>query len=94
MIADTLDTFADGDYTNSPTWTPYVAAQVTIAAGGMVCTVPVTNEGAAASTPQTRNIGVFQFESSGMRRYMKDLKPTVFEDLALMSSTPCAKVGT
>ena len=25
--------------------------------------------------------GVFQFESSGMRRYMKDLKPTEFEDL-------------
>ncbi len=25
--------------------------------------------------------GVFQFESAGMRRYMKDLKPTVFEDL-------------
>jgi DNA polymerase III subunit alpha len=27
------------------------------------------------------NTGVFQFESSGMRRYMKELKPTVFEDL-------------
>lgn len=25
--------------------------------------------------------GVFQFESSGMRRYMKELKPTVLEDL-------------
>ena len=25
--------------------------------------------------------GVFQFESSGMRRYMKDLKPTEIEDL-------------
>ncbi len=28
--------------------------------------------------------GVFQFESSGMRRYMKDLKPTVLEDIIAM----------
>ena len=28
--------------------------------------------------------GVFQFESSGMRRYMKELKPTEFEDLIAM----------
>ncbi|MFA5352357.1 MAG: DNA polymerase III subunit alpha [Candidatus Gracilibacteria bacterium] len=28
--------------------------------------------------------GVFQFESSGMRRYLKDLKPTEFEDLIAM----------
>jgi len=28
--------------------------------------------------------GVFQFESSGMRRYLKDLKPTVFEDIIAM----------
>lgn len=28
--------------------------------------------------------GVFQFESSGMRRYMKDLKPTELEDLIAM----------
>jgi len=28
--------------------------------------------------------GVFQFESSGMRRYLKDLKPTRFEDLIAM----------
>lgn len=30
------------------------------------------------------NTGVFQFESSGMRRYMRELKPTVFEDLIAM----------
>jgi DNA polymerase-3 subunit alpha len=30
--------------------------------------------------------GVFQFESSGMRRYLKDLKPTQFEDLIAMVS--------
>ncbi|MEA2065241.1 MAG: DNA polymerase III subunit alpha [Patescibacteria group bacterium] len=28
--------------------------------------------------------GVFQFESSGMRRYLKQLKPTVFEDIIAM----------
>ncbi|MFH0833932.1 MAG: DNA polymerase III subunit alpha [Patescibacteria group bacterium] len=28
--------------------------------------------------------GVFQFESSGMRRYLKDLQPTQFEDLIAM----------
>jgi DNA polymerase-3 subunit alpha len=30
--------------------------------------------------------GVFQMESSGMRRYLKQLKPTVFEDLIAMVS--------
>ena len=28
--------------------------------------------------------GVFQFESAGMKRYLKDLKPTVFEDVIAM----------
>jgi DNA polymerase-3 subunit alpha len=28
--------------------------------------------------------GVFQFESSGMKRYLKELKPTIFEDLIAM----------
>jgi DNA polymerase-3 subunit alpha len=30
--------------------------------------------------------GVFQFESSGMRRYLKELKPTEFEDLVAMNA--------
>lgn len=29
-------------------------------------------------------VGVFQFESSGMRRYLKELKPTEFEDVVAM----------
>ncbi len=33
---------------------------------------------------KTETTGVFQFESSGMRRYLKDLKPTQFEDLIAM----------
>jgi DNA polymerase III subunit alpha len=28
--------------------------------------------------------GVFQFESSGMKRYLKELKPTIFEDIIAM----------
>lgn len=31
-------------------------------------------------------IGVFQFESSGMRKYIKQLQPTVFEDLVAMGA--------
>ena len=31
-------------------------------------------------------IGVFQFESAGMQRYMKELKPTKFEDLIAMNA--------
>ena len=30
--------------------------------------------------------GVFQFESDGMRRYLKELKPSSFEDLIAMVS--------
>lgn len=30
--------------------------------------------------------GVFQFESAGMKRYLKDLKPTVFEDIVAMGA--------
>ncbi len=33
-----------------------------------------------------RTIGTFQFESEGMRRYLKQLKPTVFEDLIAMNA--------
>jgi DNA polymerase-3 subunit alpha len=31
-----------------------------------------------------RTTGIFQLEGSGMRRYLKELKPTVFEDIAVM----------
>ena len=31
-------------------------------------------------------IGVFQYESAGMQKYMKDLKPTVFADLIAMNA--------
>ena len=31
-------------------------------------------------------IGIFQFESAGMRRYLEELKPTVFDDLIAMAA--------
>ncbi len=33
---------------------------------------------------QGRTVGTFQFESDGMRKYLRELKPTVFEDLIAM----------
>lgn len=33
-----------------------------------------------------RTIGTFQFESSGMQRYLRELHPTVFEDLIAMNA--------
>ena len=31
-------------------------------------------------------VGIFQYESAGMQKYMKELKPTVFEDLIAMNA--------
>ncbi len=33
-----------------------------------------------------RTVGTFQFESAGMRKYLKELHPTVFEDLIAMNA--------
>jgi DNA polymerase-3 subunit alpha len=35
---------------------------------------------------QAETVGIFQFESSGMRDYLRKLKPTVFEDLVAMNA--------
>ena len=35
---------------------------------------------------QGRTIGTFQFESNGMQKYLRELKPTVFEDLIAMNA--------
>ena len=35
---------------------------------------------------QGRTVGTFQFESEGMRKYLRELKPTVFEDLIAMNA--------
>ena len=31
-------------------------------------------------------VGIFQYESSGMQKYLRDLKPTIFEDLIAMNA--------
>jgi DNA polymerase-3 subunit alpha len=31
-------------------------------------------------------LGVFQFESAGMKRYLRDLKPTEFGDIVAMGA--------
>lgn len=33
-----------------------------------------------------RTVGIFQYESAGMQKYMRDLKPTVFADLIAMNA--------
>ena len=33
-----------------------------------------------------KTVGVFQYESPGMQKHMKDLKPTVFDDLIAMNA--------
>ena len=35
---------------------------------------------------QGRTVGTFQFESPGMQKYLRELKPTVFEDLIAMNA--------
>jgi DNA polymerase III subunit alpha len=46
-----------------------------------ISTIPLNDKKTFELLQRGETTGVFQFESSGMRRYMKDLKPTEFEDL-------------
>ena len=48
--------------------------------------IPVTDEKTFEVFQNAQTTGVFQFESAGMKRYLKELKPTVFEDLIAMNS--------
>ncbi|HPN54613.1 MAG TPA: DNA polymerase III subunit alpha [Candidatus Moranbacteria bacterium] len=47
-------------------------------------TIPLDNKETFELLQQARTTGVFQLESSGMKRYLKLLKPTVFEDIIAM----------
>ena len=49
-----------------------------------VSAIPMNDEKTFKLFQKAETTGVFQFESSGMRRYLKELKPTVFEDLIAM----------
>lgn len=48
--------------------------------------IPLDDQKTLQLFQQGDTTGVFQFESSGMKRYLKELKPTVFEDLIAMNA--------
>jgi DNA polymerase-3 subunit alpha len=43
--------------------------------------IPLDDPATFATLQKGDTTGVFQFESAGMRRYMKEIRPTVFDDL-------------
>jgi len=46
--------------------------------------IPLDDELTFQLLQEARTTGVFQLESSGMKRYLKQLKPTIFEDIVAM----------
>jgi len=49
-----------------------------------ISNIPLDDEKTYGLFQRGDTIGVFQLESSGMKRYLKELKPTVFEDIIAM----------
>ena len=49
-------------------------------------TIPIDDPKTYQLYQQGRTIGTFQFESAGMQKYLRELKPTVFEDLIAMNA--------
>ncbi|HET7827461.1 MAG TPA: DNA polymerase III subunit alpha [Candidatus Saccharimonadales bacterium] len=49
-----------------------------------IAKIPLDDKKTFAQLQKADTIGVFQLESAGMRRYLKQLKPTVFEDIIAM----------
>lgn len=49
-----------------------------------ISTLPLDDPETYALFQRGDTTGVFQLESAGMKRYLKDLKPTVFEDIVAM----------
>ncbi|MBR1881249.1 MAG: DNA polymerase III subunit alpha [Prevotella sp.] len=49
-------------------------------------TIPINDPKTFELYQQGRTIGTFQFESAGMQKYLRELKPTVFEDLIAMNA--------
>lgn len=47
---------------------------------------PIDDEKTYALFQRGETVGIFQYESVGMQKYLKDLKPTVFEDLIAMNA--------
>ncbi|MBD0830907.1 DNA polymerase III subunit alpha [Aestuariibaculum sediminum] len=49
-------------------------------------TFPLDDEETYALFQRGETVGVFQYESPGMQKHLRDLKPTVFEDLIAMNA--------
>lgn len=49
-----------------------------------LATIPLEDEETFALFQRGDTTGVFQLESAGMKRYLRELKPTVFEDIVAM----------
>ncbi|WP_028907452.1 DNA polymerase III subunit alpha [Xylanibacter ruminicola] len=49
-------------------------------------TIPIDDPKTYELYQQGRTIGTFQFESQGMQKYLRELHPTVFEDLIAMNA--------
>ncbi len=48
--------------------------------------IPIDDEMTYKLYQEGRTVGTFQFESAGMQKYLRELKPTVFEDLIAMNA--------
>ena len=51
-----------------------------------ICKIPLNDSKTFDIFGQGNTIGIFQFESPGMRRYLRDLKPSCLEDLIAMNA--------
>lgn len=49
-------------------------------------TIPIDDEMTFKLYQEGRTVGTFQFESAGMQKYLRELHPTVFEDLIAMNA--------
>ena len=49
-------------------------------------TFPLDDEKTYELFQKGETVGIFQYESAGMQKYLKDLKPTVFDDLIAMNA--------
>ncbi|MFC6268774.1 DNA polymerase III subunit alpha [Frigoriflavimonas asaccharolytica] len=48
--------------------------------------IPLDDEKTYQLFQEGKTVGIFQYESPGMQKYMRELKPTVFEDLIAMNA--------
>ncbi len=51
-----------------------------------IFTVPIDDPEVYRLYAEGRTVGIFQFESAGMQKYLKELQPSVFEDLIAMNA--------